>query len=66
MAYDNILYEVDGPMALATINRPGEKHNAISLATLENCNLPCARPNKMNPCVSDDHRHWGTRFRIWV
>ena len=34
MAYDNILYEVNGPMALATINRP-EKHNAISLATLD-------------------------------
>ena len=34
MAYDNILYEVDGPMALVTINRP-TKHNAISLATLD-------------------------------
>ena len=34
MAYDNILYEVDGPMALVTINRPA-KHNAISLATLD-------------------------------
>ena len=34
MAYDNILYEVDGPMALITINRPA-KHNAISLATLD-------------------------------
>ena len=33
MAYREILYEVDAPMALITINRP-EKHNAISLATL--------------------------------
>jgi enoyl-CoA hydratase len=31
--YDNLLYEVQGPMALVTINRP-DKHNAISLATL--------------------------------
>lgn len=34
MSYENILYEVQGPMALITINRP-EKHNAISLATLD-------------------------------
>jgi len=34
MVYDNILYEVQGPMALITINR-AEKHNAISLATLD-------------------------------
>lgn len=33
MSYDNILYEVQGPMALITINRAA-KHNAISLATL--------------------------------
>ena len=33
MSYREILYAVDGPMALITINRP-EKHNAISLATL--------------------------------
>jgi enoyl-CoA hydratase len=32
--YENILYEVHGPMALVTINRP-DKHNAISLATLD-------------------------------
>ena len=31
---DNVLYSVMGPMALVTINRP-EKHNAISLATLD-------------------------------
>ncbi|MFU8815429.1 MAG: enoyl-CoA hydratase/isomerase family protein [Pseudomonadales bacterium] len=31
---ENTLYEVQGPMALITINRP-EKHNAISLATLD-------------------------------
>ena len=31
---ENVLYSVMGPMALITINRP-EKHNAISLATLD-------------------------------
>jgi enoyl-CoA hydratase len=31
---ENTLYEIQGPMALITINRP-EKHNAISLATLD-------------------------------
>ena len=34
MSYGEILYEVEGPMALITINRP-ERHNAISLATLD-------------------------------
>lgn len=34
MHYENILYEVEGPMALVTINRP-DRHNAISLATLD-------------------------------
>ncbi|MGE0385594.1 MAG: enoyl-CoA hydratase/isomerase family protein [Gammaproteobacteria bacterium] len=34
MKFDNLLYEIQGPMALVTINRP-EKHNAISLATLD-------------------------------
>ena len=34
MSYENILYEVRGPMALITINR-ADKHNAISLATLD-------------------------------
>jgi enoyl-CoA hydratase len=34
VVYDNVLYEVKGPMALVTINRP-DKHNAISLATLD-------------------------------
>ena len=34
MPYNQISYQVDGPMALLTINRP-EKHNAISLETLE-------------------------------
>ena len=33
MDYENILYTVEAPMALVTINRP-EKHNAISLSTL--------------------------------
>ncbi len=32
--FENVLYEVQGPMALITINR-ADKHNAISLATLD-------------------------------
>jgi enoyl-CoA hydratase len=32
--FENILYEVQGPMGLITINR-ADKHNAISLATLD-------------------------------
>lgn len=34
MAYENILYEVKGPLALLTLNRP-TKHNAVSLAMLD-------------------------------
>ena len=34
LAYREIRYDVDAPMALITIDRP-EKHNAISLATLD-------------------------------
>ncbi|MGI9325033.1 MAG: enoyl-CoA hydratase/isomerase family protein [Pseudomonadales bacterium] len=34
VAYEHILYDVQGPMALITINR-ADKHNAISLATLD-------------------------------
>ena len=34
MNLENVLYEVEGPMALVTINR-ADKHNAISLATLD-------------------------------
>ena len=34
MSFNEIDYAVDGPLALLTINRP-HKHNAISLATLE-------------------------------
>lgn len=34
MSYDNILYEVQGPMGLITINREA-KRNALSLGTLE-------------------------------
>lgn len=34
MNLENVLYEVQGPMALVTINR-ADKHNAISLATLD-------------------------------
>lgn len=33
MSFENIRYELRGPLALLTIDRP-EKHNAISLATL--------------------------------
>lgn len=32
--YDNILYEVHGPLGLITLNR-ADKHNALSLATLD-------------------------------
>ncbi len=34
MNLENVLYEVQGPLALITINR-ADKHNAISLATLD-------------------------------
>ncbi len=34
LAFEELLYEVQGPMALITINRPA-KRNAISLATLD-------------------------------
>jgi enoyl-CoA hydratase len=34
MAYENIIYEVIGPLGLITLNRP-TKHNAVSLATLD-------------------------------
>lgn len=34
MDFNEILYEVDGPLALVTVNRPA-RHNAISLDTLE-------------------------------
>ena len=37
MSFDNILYLEEGPLALITINR-AEKHNAISLATLNELN----------------------------
>ena len=33
-SFDNIVYEINCPLALITINRP-EKHNAISLGTLD-------------------------------
>jgi enoyl-CoA hydratase len=34
MPYENILYDVIGPLGLITLNRP-HKHNAVSLATLD-------------------------------
>ena len=37
MSFENILYSTEGPLALITINR-AEKHNAISLATLDELN----------------------------
>jgi len=40
--FEHILYDVRGPMALITINRP-EKHNAISLATLAELQQAVAR-----------------------
>lgn len=42
MPYENLLYEVQGPLALITINRP-ERHNAISLATLDELHAAAAR-----------------------
>ncbi len=39
--YENLLYEVRGPMALITINR-ADRHNAISLATLDELQLAAA------------------------
>ena len=41
MPYENVLYEVDGPLALITINRP-ERHNAISLTTLDDLHATIA------------------------
>ena len=38
MTFDNILFDISAPLALITINRP-EKHNAISLKTLEELHL---------------------------
>ncbi len=40
--FENILYEVQGPMGLITINRP-ERHNAISLATLDELHQAVSR-----------------------
>ena len=37
MSFENILYSIEGPLALITIDR-AEKHNAISLATLDELN----------------------------
>jgi enoyl-CoA hydratase len=42
MSYDNLLYETEGPLALITINR-AERHNAISLATLDDFHAAIAR-----------------------
>ncbi|MEE9257620.1 MAG: enoyl-CoA hydratase-related protein [bacterium] len=42
MTYDNLLYETEGPLALITINR-ADRHNAISLGTLDNLHAAIAR-----------------------
>jgi enoyl-CoA hydratase len=42
MSYENILYEAEGPLALITINR-AERHNAISLATLDDLHAAIER-----------------------
>lgn len=42
MTYRNIRYQLDGPMALITIDR-ADKHNAISLATLDELRDAVAR-----------------------
>ncbi|MGK2941356.1 MAG: enoyl-CoA hydratase/isomerase family protein [Immundisolibacter sp.] len=41
MSYDNLLYEVAGPLALITLNRP-RKLNAISLATVDDLHAAIA------------------------
>lgn len=41
MPYENVLYQTEGPLALITINRP-ERHNAISLATLDDLHAAVA------------------------
>ncbi|WP_372718042.1 enoyl-CoA hydratase/isomerase family protein [Immundisolibacter sp.] len=41
MSYDNLLYEVAGPLALLTLNRP-RKLNAISLATVDDLHAAIA------------------------
>lgn len=41
MPYENALYETEGALALITINRP-ERHNAISLATLDDLHAAIA------------------------
>ena len=50
MTFENILYELQGPMALITINR-ADKHNAISLATLDDLQTAVAQA-----AVDDDVR----------
>ena len=40
--FENLLYEVDGPLALITINRP-DKLNAVSLATLDELHMAVRR-----------------------
>ncbi len=49
MSYENILYEVKGPLGLITLNRP-TKHNAISLATLDDLHAAFTLAEK-NPKV---------------
>lgn len=49
MSYSNILYEVDGSLVLITIDRP-EKHNAISLATLDELQAAVARAGEDDDC----------------
>ena len=41
MTYENVLYEIEGPLALITINRP-EVLNAISLGTLDDLHAAAA------------------------
>ncbi len=48
MNFHNILYEIQGPMALITINR-ADKHNAISLATLDDLH------NALSLAAQDQH-----------
>jgi hypothetical protein len=53
VSYENILYEVQGSMALITINR-ADRHNAISLGTLDELQAAVAS-------AADDEA-----VRVWV
>ncbi|MEM7020585.1 MAG: enoyl-CoA hydratase/isomerase family protein [Pseudomonadota bacterium] len=47
MEYESILYEIEGPLAIITMNRP-DRHNAISLGTLDELQHAVARAGNDN------------------